>query len=334
MKKITLIYGGGTMGSFLACCLNRSGHTIFFLTRGKQYKKIIVNGLEVKIFNNSNLKKIYIIKSGDSFNIIENIKDIKGVKFNNIFITTSINESLVKTFKAIEPFVNKKTLIVTPCTAIPFWWHECLKNNFKLKFKKKLEKIFAKNIKRKNLVGMTMWLSGKIEKPGKVKISHIQRGLPIKEIYSSRKKQVDLLRNDIKKNCRSPIVINIFSEIFIKSLNSLAFNFIALKYNENNKMLSQNKKAKNDIKNILEEGDVILKYNSIKIPQSPKSRIDQTLSSSKHTMSMLNSVNNNKKTELKALWKSFEKISKIFNHKMSFTKKNIIIVKRKINEYF
>ena len=99
-------------------------------------------------------------------------------------------------------------------------------------------------------------------------------------------------------------------------------------------MLSQNKEAKNDIKNILEEGDVILKYNDIKIPQSPKSRIDQTLSSSKHTMSMLNSVNNNKKTELKALWKSFEKISKIFNHKMSFTKKNIIIVKRKINEYF
>ena len=181
---------------------------------------------------------------------------------------------------------------------------------------------------------MTMWLSGKIEKPGVVRISHIQRGLPIKEVYKDKKKQVDLLRNDIKKNCRSPKVKNIFSEIFIKSLNSLAFNSIALKYNKNNKMLSQNEKAKNDIKKILEEGDVILKNNNMKIPQTPKSRIDQTLSSSKHTMSMLNSVNKKKKTELKQLWKSFEKINKVFNYKMSFTKKNIKIVKKKINEYF
>ena len=78
-----------------------------------------------------------------------------------------------------------------------------------------------------------------------------------------------------------------FSEIFIKSLNSLAFNLIALKFSQNNFKLSKNKRQKNDIKKILEEGDLILKYNNIKVPQTPISRINQTLSSTKHTMSML-----------------------------------------------
>ena len=172
-----------------------------------------------------------------------------------------------------------------------------------------------------------MWLSGKIVKPGFVKISHIQRGFPIKEVYSIKKRNVNNLRNDIQKVCRSPKVQNIFSEIFIKSLNSLAFNLIALKYKQNNYELSKNKKAQKDIINILNEGDYILQYNNIKVPQSPISRIKQTLSSNKHTMSMLNSVKI-KKTELKLLWESFEKICETLKHEMIITKKNLMFVKK------
>ena len=46
---------------------------------------------------------------------------------------------------------------------------------------------------------MTMWLSGNIERPGHVKISHIQRGFPIKEVFADRKEQVDILRKDLRK---------------------------------------------------------------------------------------------------------------------------------------
>ena len=40
----------------------------------------------------------------------------------------------------------------------------------------------------KNIIGMTMWLSGIIEKPGTVKINHIQRGFPVKEVFNKFKK--------------------------------------------------------------------------------------------------------------------------------------------------
>ena len=181
---------------------------------------------------------------------------------------------------------------------------------------------------------MTMWLSGKILKPGEVIIKHIQRGFPIKEVFLKNKIRVRKLRKDINKICVSPNVNNIFSEIFIKSINSLAFNLIALKYNQNNFQLKNNKKARREILDILNEGDYVLKKNKIKIYQTPISRITQTLKSTAHTMSMLNAYKMNKKIELKELWKSFEETINILKIKMEKTKNHYNFVKKKVYESF
>ena len=334
MKKITLIYGGGAMGSFLAVCLHKSGHKIFFLCRGKNYQRIKKSGLKISVFNNKKILSKFHIYENDNFIVINSLKKLKKFFFNNIFITTKITSSLEKIFLNIEKFVNNKTLIITPCTSIPFWWFLCLEDRYVTLFKKKTKSIFLKNINRKNLVGMTMWLSGKILKPGEVVIKHIQRGFPIKEVFIKNKQKVRKLRNDINKTCASPNVKNIFSEIFIKSINSLAFNLIALKYNQNNFQLKNNKKAKKEILDILEEGDYILKKNNIKIYQTPRSRITQTLKSTAHTMSMLNAYKMNKKIELRELWRSFEKTIKILKIKMKKTKSHYNFVKKKVYESF
>ena len=332
MKQSTLIYGGGAMGSFLAACLYKSNHQIFFLCRKKNYKKIKKSGLKVNVFNNKILLKKINLKNDKNFIAVNSLKKIKKFKFNNIFITTKITSNLGKIFLDIEKFVDNKTLIITPCTSLPFWWYLCLKRKYFRKFEKKMKNIFLKNIKRKNLVGMTMWLSGKILKPGEVNITHIQRGFPIKEVFDKNSDKVTNLRKEIAKTCLSPKVKNIFSEIFIKSINSLAFNLIALKYEQNNYQLKNNEKAKKEILEILKEGDNILKKNNIKIYQSPKSRINQTLKSTSHTMSMLHAYKTNKEIEIRELWKSFKLTIKTLNFKMNKTKKNFKLVEKKIYE--
>ena len=333
LRKFTLIYGGGAIGSFLAACLIKANHKVYFLCRGKNYDKIIKDGLNLKVYNNFYLKKKFFLKNNDKFIVINSLKQSNVKKFNNIFITVKINENQIKIFKDIDSFIHKKTLLITPCTSIPFWWHKCLNIDIQKKINSNLHPIFLKNIYRKNLVGMTMWLSGKIAKPGNVIISHIQRGFPIKEVFQSKKKLVDQLRKDIKKTTLSPKVENIFSEIFIKSINSLAFNMIALKYNQSNRQLNNNEKAKNEVFKILNEGDQILKSNKIKIYQSPISRINQTLSSKNHTMSMLHAFKNKKKVELKYLWLSFKKLSKQLKFNIKITNNIYKEVKRKLNGF-
>ncbi len=108
---------------------------------------------------------------------------------------------------------------------------------------------------------------------------------------------------------------------------------IALKYNQNNKQLNSNKEAKNEVFKILNEGDQILKNNKIKIYQSPISRINQTLKSKNHTMSMLHSFKNKKKIELKYLWSSFKELSKQLRFNMKITNKIYKEVKQKLNGF-
>ena len=136
IKQNTLIYGGGAIGSFLATCLLKANHKIFFLCRSKNYEIIRLKGLEVKVYNNSTLKEKFYFNNSKNFVVIKDLKEIKNNKIDNIFITTKINQNLKKIFHKIEPYIYKKTLIVTPCTSIPFWWYKCLNFNIQKKSRK------------------------------------------------------------------------------------------------------------------------------------------------------------------------------------------------------
>ena len=75
------------------------------------------------------------------------------------------------------------------------------------------------------------------------------------------------LRSAFKVSCKSPKINNIYSEIFIKSLNALAFNMIALYFRQNNKSLKKNKKAIKMVEKIMLEGR---SYETIKDKASSK----------------------------------------------------------------
>ena len=166
---------------------------------------------------------------------------------------------------------------------------------------------------------MSAWVSAKIEKPGIIKVKHIQRGYPLKEVSKHNKKSCNFLRNQIKKFCISPMIKNIDAELYIKSTNALAFNLVALNTLKNNKELYECKDSRKKIFDIMSEGDEFLKRKKIKIPQSIKSRIDQTLSSTEHTMSMLSDHLNGKKSEIEFVWSSYYNLMKKNNIKINKT---------------
>jgi ketopantoate reductase len=86
------------------------------------------------------------------------------------------------------------------------------------------------------------------------------------------------------------------------------------------------------LKIVMNEGEEIAKKLNIKLEQNSKQRIDQTLSSSVHTMSMLNDFKKNKKIELKYLWSSFKMICENLNIKMQYTDFLVKKVLKKINQ--
>jgi ketopantoate reductase len=95
---------------------------------------------------------------------------------------------------------------------------------------------------------------------------------------------------------------------------------VALNTGFNNEQLNHDKNSKDSIRKIMSEGDQILKVLDLPIIQDIESRIKQTLSSSKHTMSMLHDYKNGKSIELPYIWCGFEEMSKILGIDMDYSK--------------
>ena len=177
---------------------------------------------------------------------------------------------------------------------------------------------------------MTMWISSIKISHNKILVRHTQRGYPLKEVSIKMNKKASILREAFQNDCKSPLVNNIYSEIFSKSLNALAFNMVALYYNQNNLQLSKNKNAILMIKKIMDECQKLIDSKKIKFEQTIDERINQTLSSTKHTMSMLTDYRNGSRIELKKILDTFNFLSKIVKKNINYTNRIYSLTKAKI----
>jgi len=309
-----LIIGCGAIGGHLAHCLYENGFEVLIIAKKDSYQKVKKEGLRIQINKNKKIIKKTHLKIDNKFKIYKSLKDVKGLNLDFIFITVKLKDYNSKLIQSILKLTNKNTAIIPPCTNVPYWWTNFFfKNN-----KKKIKKNY---FRMENIIGMTMWVSSVKKSSNQIIVKHIQRGYPLKPLNKKMIEKGNKLRNALKVSCKSPKINNIYSEIFIKSLNALAFNMVALYFQQNNKSLKKNVKAIKMVEKIMLEGEEIMKPLKIKHPQNYKERINQTLSSSVHTMSMLGDYKKGKKIELKYLWASFREISKLSKINMPYTKK-------------
>ncbi len=312
-----LIYGAGAIGSHIAYCMHSAGHTVFLVARGEHFSKMKQKGLHIKILDNHQLKDEKVISDGPSFFIVDSLEQVNCKALDFIFITVKLSSYIPETMKDLHPYMSEETAIIPPCTKLPFWWFYNFGGKYdNLDFDSNLSQYFP----RENIIGMTMWLSAVIEKPGEVSLRHTQRGYPLKEIHPKMKARADKLRAIFESTCMSPVVEDIRSEMFIKSINAFAFNMVALDTGYTNEQLNQDENSKDSIRKVMAEGDQILKALNLPIIQDIESRIIQTLSSSKHTMSMLHDFNNGKNIELPYIWSGFESISNILGVNMDYSR--------------
>ena len=282
-----LIYGSGAIGIHLAYCLDLPKNNIYLFSGKKSFNKLKKKGIRLDIYNNKKLIKKYKKREGKNFKIINNLKNLPKNKIDLVIVTLKLYDFTPIVMSKIYKNINNTFDLILPCTSLPVWWIKKYNKKFKSTFQ-----IFKKGQK---FIGITMWLSAYLKERGHSVVRHVQRGYPIKEISKSSKSVANYLRKCINKKCTSPKVSNIYFETYMKSINSLAFNMVALLYKKSNKEILDDPKSVKDIFNILHEGDHLIKKFNIPINQSIQSRIKQTLSSSEHTMSMLSDYKKKRK---------------------------------------
>ncbi len=317
-----LIVGAGAIGFHLSYLLSSKENNVYILCRKKKFDLINKNKIILEINNNDKLiNKIEIKKLNIKF--IKSFNECREINFDYIFITIKLISNFKKTYENIKKIIVKKTLVITPCTILPRWWLK--------KYGKK--KLYKDNDFNNQILCMTMWISGQMKK-NLITIKHTQRGYPIGEIYKKNKIGCSQLRKIFQKKTKSPYIKDVYGELYLKVINSFAFNLVAIHYDMNNNQLSKSKSAIRMLKEIMKEFDAIVIGLGLKINQSIESRIKQTLKSKNHTMSMLGDLRQEKKLELENQWKSLNQIREINRENIKISEKAYLKVKSKINNAY
>ena len=251
-NTVSTIFGAGAIGGHLASCLYEAGHKVCLISRGAHYEAMKKNGLRITIRENKKLISEKIIKENERF-IISNSSNIPQNLCNDfLFITVKLQSYNTENLNQIKNIINAHTAVIPPSSKIPFWWFynnggaSADKNLNNLEIDPELSQYFI----RENIIGMTMWVSAVLDKPGHVIVKHIQRGYPLKSLHRSMDKKANDLRKDLNMTCKSPEVKSIQSELYIKSINSFAFNSIVILTEYTNfELKPQPKKPRYDKKN-------------------------------------------------------------------------------------
>jgi 2-dehydropantoate 2-reductase len=304
MAKIGII-GAGAIGCHLSHCLCESGSDVYLFCRNQTYENILKNGIRLKIID----KQI----TENRTNLIDtnNLTDFPELDY--LIICTklySFNEELIR---LIRLSTSENTIIIPPTTGLPHWWFHDTKDNDQFLDNDQIQ-VCYEIMPPEKCIGMTYWLSSKQLSPGNINVTNIQRGYPIGTInnYNTEKakKLTELL---IKGGIESPFVNDIKGEIFMKSINSLSFNLIAVLTERCNGDMISLKHIFLDLMNELEQ---ISRIEKLILSQSSEERIIQTLNSKFHEMSMLQDYLNDNDLECYSLYETIKNVADIHQIKL------------------
>jgi len=296
------VVGAGAIGCHIAYVLHKAGNDVTLVARGENLKTLQSEGLRMRICG-EDVPPVKI-KATDKPDQVGQV--------DYVFLTMKVSGYDSSVAEMIRPMIGDQTTILPPTTTIPYWWF--------YKWQGKLQNCRLSKVDPcgmlwdlmppEKVVGFTMWLSAVQLGPGRVELRHVQRGYPLGELDGSKSRRVERLAAAFERgSIPSPRVPCIRSEIFIKSLNSLAFNVVALLGDASNGTIADAPEAVEVLHRVMKECEVLAETLGLTIGQNAESRIKQTLSARMHTMSMLHDLRIGKSLELRPLWTSFEDLA-------------------------
>lgn len=299
------IIGAGAIGCHLSHCFCESGSDVYLFCRNESYKTISENGIKLKIIDKQiNEKRVKVIDSNNIINI---------PKLDYLIICTklySFNQNLLDLIKSL---INKDTFIIPPTTGIPHWWFHDTKHNDQFLNNDQIKEYYE-IMPPEKCIGMTYWLSSKQISPGNINVTNIQRGYPIGTIHNYNKVEAKYLSELlINGGIESPFVDDIKSEIFMKCINSLVFNLIAVLTEKCNGDMIPYQKI---LFNLMDELEQISRQENLNLSQSSEERITQTFNSKEHKMSMLQDYISKKDLECYSLYESIKNVANIYKIKL------------------
>lgn len=310
------IVGAGAIGCHIAYCLRQANCDVYVVARGETFDALKSYGLRITICGEAHVET--------GLNVVASEDTSMCGPVDYLILTVKMYSLEGGLLDAIKPLIGPHTTILPPTTALPYWWCHKLGGKYDGMQIPALDpggKLWA-TLPPEQCLGLTYWCSAVQEAPGVVNVKHIQRGYPVGELgrdsaASTRATRfADALRQG---DVDAPVVEDIRSEIFIKAVNSMAFNAVAVLSGATNGQMADCDSSIETLRSIMAELEQLSTAMHLPLNQTADERIFQTLASRAHTMSMLHDLRQGKDLEAAALFESFQALAGLIGVSLPLT---------------
>jgi 2-dehydropantoate 2-reductase len=290
------IFGGGAIGGYLAAHLARAGRCeVSVVARGRTLDAIRRHGLRVTTANET--FTVPVRATSDTREL--------GVQ-DYVFITLKAHQ-VDDALPQIAPLIGPNTTILPPTTGIPYYFFYALPGRFNGTQLPALDRDGSqwRAIPPAQVLGCVYWIGAHASAPGVIVQDGAKAGCPIGELDGSDSERVRVLSELL---CASGIAAkvneDIRSAIWVKFVNSLCFNPVALLTQATLGEMAEAGGVLPLIKSMMSEADTVAAQLGLRIGPTPDKRIAMTLSAPHHKMSMLQDLEAGRELELEPLSRS------------------------------
>lgn len=295
MTKVC-IFGGGAIGGYIAGHLARAALCeVSLIARGPALAAIRDNGLRVEKPEESFVSHPFTTD------------DPAPLGPQDYLLLTLKAHQLDAALPAIAPLIGPETTILPPTTGLPAAFLHRLSGRFE---GADLEAVDPSGNQRRamppdQVLGIVYWIGAHIIGPGIVSQDGARASCMVGELDgsdSARAARLATLMTD--SGITTPRRPAIRSDIWVKFVNSLCWNPIAVLTGATNGAIGTDRAAAATLRRMMDEADAVAAAMGLAITVPPEKRIAVTLSAPHHKMSMLQDLEHGRALELEPIERS------------------------------
>ncbi|KWF30823.1 ketopantoate reductase family protein [Burkholderia pseudomultivorans] len=295
MLKIC-IFGGGAIGGYLAGHLARAGLCeVSVVARGSTLDAIQTHGLRVRT------------PDGEFVTPVRAVADARELgRQDYVFVTLKAHQ-VDAALDQIAALMDRHTVVLPPTTGIPYYFFHGAEGRFN---DTRLPGIDPggrqwQAMPPQQVVGCVYWIGAHTAGPGVVVQDGEKAGCPIGELDGSLSPRVQALSEMMTASgLAAKVNTNIRSAIWVKFVNSLCWNPVALLTQATLGAMADTGDVVPIVKSMMEEADAVAAELGLHIGPESSKRIAMTLTARHHRMSMLQDLDAGRPLELDPLQQS------------------------------
>lgn len=295
------IFGAGAIGGHIAAHLARKGECeVSVVARGATLEAILERGLRV-------------ITPEDDFTVpVRAVTDAAGLPPQDYVFLTLKAHQVDAALPQIRAVMDDKTVVLPPTTGLPYYFfHDAAQGERS----QRLAAVDPDDAQWQAMppaqaMGIVYWISVHAEAPGVIRQDAAKAGCPIGELDGTISERVTALGALLSSaGIHAPVRTNIRGDIWVKFVNSLCWNPVAILTLARLGEIGDDQAAIRVVRDMMEEADAVAARLGLIVPQPPEKRIALTLTAPRHKMSMLQDLEQGRRLELDALTRSIQSVS-------------------------